>query len=755
MNYKTDIEAKSNIAMQIKNQSSRQRLSSIHRNIILKNCLDNRCWLILAFSFLLLCIIMVLNETIDLPHILFGAEKTPFRLSEIIMEVALILAVGIPLTASLHRYILKPLQKEDVSGNSQNSMRKMVDERINEIECLYNASRLLDETGESLEKILGKVLELVCRSFKFPETTYARISCSNCVVKSDDFRETAWKLSEDIKVAGEKIGEVDLFYHGEELDSEEESLIRTRERIISELGGILGTFIQRRQQVQALSESEMMHRSLIEQSDDGIYFLYKDRFEITNRRFCEMFGVSQSEMQSPDFDLMDYVAPQSRILIENRRRMVKTGEKPSSQYEFFGRTKEGEEFEIQSSVKYIPYRDGTAVQGVLRDISTRKKLEDQLRQSQKMEGLGKLAGGVAHDFNNLLTVILGHAELSLMTIDKHDPIKDNLEEILASAKSASDLTRQLLAFSRTQTLQPKTLNINTFINDLYKMLRRIIGEDIELKIIPEKNLWNMKADPGQIEQVIINLVINARDAMPGGGVITIETRNVELDEDCGKFHADVIPGPYVMLAISDTGCGMTDEIKDHIFDPFFTTKEEGKGTGLGLSTVYGIINQSEGNIWVYSELGIGSTFKIYFPKIDKEAESFDREAYPIELPRGSETVLVVEDDEDVRHLVCRVLRQQGYTVSEARTGIDAYLICDKCEEPFNLLITDVIMPDIGGIELEAKLRKKWSDFKVLFMSGYTVNANIQSPVLDPDRPFLQKPFRAVDITWKVRKVLDS
>ena len=413
----------------------------------------------------------------------------------------------------------------------------------------------------------------------------------------------------------------------------------------------------------------------------------------------------------------------------------------------------------QSSIASVvsSYPDGrpSSVIEVSRNITEQKQLEDQFRQSQKMEAVGRLTGGIAHDFNNLLTVISGHTEMAMTKLDAQDPLQNDLQEVQKAAVRAADLTRQLLAYSRKQTLQPKVLDLNNVITNLDKMLRRLISEDIILETIPREELWRVEADPGQIEQVIINLVVNARDAMPDGGKLVIETQNVELDEEYTNNHVGVTPGSYVMLAVSDTGCGMTDEIRVQIFDPFFSTKEEGKGTGLGLSTVYGIVKQSGGHIWVYSEPGKGTTFKIYLPMVREEAEEFVHRAEVGEAPSGTETVLVVEDEQSVRLLASRILKMQGYNVLEAQNGGEAYLMCEKMEKPVDLVVTDVIMPVMSGAELIKKLREIWTDFKVLFMSGYTSNAIVHSGVLDSDTPYLQKPFRPVDLAWKVREVLDS
>jgi len=389
------------------------------------------------------------------------------------------------------------------------------------------------------------------------------------------------------------------------------------------------------------------------------------------------------------------------------------------------------------------------------DETEQRHLEVQFTQSQKMQAIGQLAGGVAHDFNNLLTVISGHAELAAITLNKQDPLHDDLKEIQNAAHRAAQLTRQLLAFSRKQTLQPKILDMNDIVRELDKMLKRVIGEDIDLETIAAPDLWRVNADPGQIEQVIINLAINARDAMPGGGKLVIETQNVELDEEYTGKHPEVKPGPHVMLAISDNGCGMKEELKSQIFEPFFTTKEKGKGTGLGLSTVYGIVKQSGGSIWVYSELDAGTTFKVYLPMVTQEADELSREADVSEAPRGTETILLVEDEEGVRKLAVRILKKLGYKVLDAESGVDALVMCQNRKKPVDIVVTDVVMPNMSGAEFIEKLREFWSDFKVLYMSGYTSNAIVHAGVLDKGTPYLQKPFRPVDIARKVRKVLDD
>jgi PAS domain S-box-containing protein len=393
-----------------------------------------------------------------------------------------------------------------------------------------------------------------------------------------------------------------------------------------------------------------------------------------------------------------------------------------------------------------------AVENV-RLLNLEREKAEQLRQSQKMEAVGQLAGGIAHDFNNLLTAITGYSELSLRRLQAEDPLHRNIQEIKKAGERAASLTRQLLAFSRKQVLQPKVLALNSIISDVEKMLRRLIGEDIELRTVLEPQLGSVKADPGQIEQVLLNLAVNARDAMPHGGKLTIETGNVYLDWEYAAQHIAVKPGHYVMVAVSDTGCGMDEKTQARIFEPFFTTKEAGKGTGLGLSTVYGIVKQSGGNIWVYSEVGQGTTFKVYLPRVDEGAEEYKRSAEPEEALQGTGVILLAEDEHMVRKLAREVLEMCGYKVLEAANGGDALLTCERHKEPIDLLVTDVIMPEMGGRELSSRLGQLRPEMKVLYMSGYTDNAIVHQGVLDEEANFIQKPFSPQTLASKVREVL--
>ena len=505
-----------------------------------------------------------------------------------------------------------------------------------------------------------------------------------------------------------------------------------------------------------LAEAELVRlATAVEQTGDSIMITDSDGFiEYVNPAFERITGFSKKEA------------------VGQNPRVIKSGKNDPAIYrdlwdtitrgdvwvgQLINRKKDGTEFTERVTISGVRDKSGTIVNyiAVKQDISDVRQLEEQLRQSQKLEAIGILAGGIAHDFNNLLTVILGYGDLTLKRLNEEDPLHRNISEANKAAARAAGLTRQLLAFSRKQVLQPRILTLNAVVSELEKMLRRLIGEDIGFRTVLDPELGSVRADPGQIEQIIMNLAVNARDAMPKGGKLTIETKNVYLDEDYAKKHIAVVPGSYVMLAVSDTGMGMDEPTQARIFEPFFTTKESGKGTGLGLSTVYGIVKQSGGNIWVYSEVGRGTTFKIYLPRVDEGAQEVERSAETDGAMQGSETVLVAEDEEAVRALARQVLEIYGYHVLEAANGGAALLICERHKEPIDLLITDVVMPEMSGRELADRLAQLRPDMKVLFMSGYTDNAIVHQGVLDEGANFIQKPFPTEALARKVRNVLDA
>lgn len=388
------------------------------------------------------------------------------------------------------------------------------------------------------------------------------------------------------------------------------------------------------------------------------------------------------------------------------------------------------------------------------DITERRKLEEQFRQAQKMDSIGRLAGGVAHDYNNILSVILGYTELALNKVSTNDPLHADLKEILSAARRSTDITRQLLAFARRQTVVPKVLNLNETLEAMLNMLRQLIGEDIDLAWLPRVKLWPVKMDPSQVDQILANLCINARDAIAGIGKVTIGTDNVTFDAAYCNDHTGFIPGEYVLLSVSDNGCGMDKETLDKLFEPFFTTKAVGCGTGLGLATVYGIVKQNDGFINVYSEPGTGTTFKVYLPRHAGEAEEIRAES-AAEIPKGrGETILVVEDDLSILKLIDKILNVHGYKVLAARTPNEAMVLAKEHTVALNLLITDVVMPEINGKELAARVHALNPDIKILFMSGHTADVIAHRGVLEEGINFIQKPFSTKNLAAKVRAVLD-
>ena len=507
---------------------------------------------------------------------------------------------------------------------------------------------------------------------------------------------------------------------------------------------------------EALQKSEAKFRTIFEGTSLGIAVVNMEgRLIESNPALQKMLGYNGADLYNKVFNELAHPEDSTRDL--DLYKKLLEGEHDYYQIEKRFFKKEGGVIWGRLNVS-LGKSDGGTPQytiHILEDITEWKQLEAQFLQSQKMETVGRLAGGIAHDLNNLFTILSGYSQLSLISLQENDPLRGNLEEIKRVTERAAELTHQLLALSRRQVLDLKVVDLNTLVQGLQKMLGRVMGEDIELTTVLDKNLGRVKIDPGQIEQVILNLVVNARDAMSTGGRLILETSNVELDEDYARRHIGVTPGRYVTLSVSDTGCGMSPEVKEQIFDPFFTTKDKGKGTGLGLSTVYGIVKQSGGNIWVYSEPGQGTTFKIYLPQVEEGADTFTSQAEKDDLPQGSEMVLLVEDEPSVRSLTARFLRKQGYTVLEAGNGDEAMQIAhDHREEKIHLLLTDVVMPQMSGKEVVERLKTFYPEIKVLFISGYTETVINHHAEFQTGAPFLQKPFSWNGLAKKVREVLD-
>lgn len=517
---------------------------------------------------------------------------------------------------------------------------------------------------------------------------------------------------------------------------------------------------ERKRAEQALRESEERYRSVFDGLPVGLCRVTPEgKFLTVNPALVNLLGFPSVESLLASNAIELYVDPQER---QQRLETVAAGG-TVGEYETRLRRYDGSLLWVRINGRTVRDAGGairffeTAIEDITqrrRAEEEREKLQAQLLQAQKMESVGRLAGGVAHDFNNMLQAILGNASLALEDAPADSPMRDNLLEIQKAAQRSADLTRQLLAFARKQTVRPKVLDLNDTVSGMLKMLRRLIGEDIQLAWLPGPHLWPVSMDPSQLDQVLANLTVNARDAMSVGGQITIETACVTLDDTYAKTHPDCLPGDYVMLSISDTGCGMDQEIQSHLFEPFFTTKDVGEGTGLGLATVYGIIRQNGGLINVYSEPGRGSTFKIYLPRAG-ELEKAPAEAAEKRSWRGDETVLLVEDEAQILNLGRRILQQQGYTVLAARLPEEALKLARQYAAPIHLLVTDVVMPGMNGRELREKVAALKPGLRCLFMSGYTANVIAHQGVLEQGIHFLQKPFTNDTLARSIREVLDA
>ncbi|MDX9715075.1 MAG: PAS domain S-box protein [Dissulfurispiraceae bacterium] len=519
--------------------------------------------------------------------------------------------------------------------------------------------------------------------------------------------------------------------------------------------GIHQDITERKEAEKKLRESEERFRTMIEGAPDAIFIQIDQKFAYLNEKAMQLFGADHPS-KLLGVHVLDRIHPEYHEIVNERLGLLYGASK------FFTKPLEekfirldGDEVWVEVSAHSITYEGSPGALVFVRDITERKALEHQLLQAQKMESVGRLAGGVAHDFNNMLGVIIGYAEIALSKMAADDPLRSGIQEIHKTAKRSADLTKQLLAFARKQIISPKVLDLNKTVESMLKMLQRLMGEDIDLLWLPASNLWNIKLDPAQVEQVLANLCVNSRDAISGVGKVTIETGNIVFDEEFCAQNAGFIPGEYVQLLVSDTGRGMEKEVLKKAFEPFFTTKDVGKGTGLGLATVYGIVQQNNGFIKIYSEPGHGTTIKIFFAK-NTESDSEPVSAPDIELQHGrGETVLIVEDEPSILVMAKIMLETLGYKVLTANRPNDAIRIASEHGEKINLLITDVIMPEMNGRDLSAKMLGFYPGLKLLFMSGYTADVIAQHGMLDEGVNFVQKPFSVKVLAAKVREVLDK
>jgi signal transduction histidine kinase/CheY-like chemotaxis protein len=635
-------------------------------------------------------------------------------------------------------------------------------ERVKELTCLHGLARVVEEEGESAESILTGSVKLLPPAWRFPEDAAARIVADGRTFQSGEFPDTAARLSAPLLVEKREPGTVEVAYRGDHPDADEGPFLKQERALLDTFAKRLGRMLERiqaqderaaaYQQLQASEEhAKRLQRQVgyilgatntgidIIDSEFNIRYInpeWQAHYGDPGGRKCYEYFMDRSE-PCPDCGILKALETKQPAVTEET--LPKEGNRP-----------------VQ--VTTFPFQDDDGewlVAEVNTDITERKRGEAQLRQAQKMEAIGKLAGGVAHDFNNILTGISGYTELLCDEFKPDSPAGQDLREIGRLAHRAADLTGQLLAFSRRQTIEPVVLNINAAVENATKMLRRLIREDIDLQLHLAPDLGACEADPTQIEQVLFNLAVNARDAMPDGGKLTIETGNADLDSDYAEQHVAVTPGSYVVLAVTDTGCGMDEETQAQVFEPFFTTKDPGHGTGLGLATVYGIVKQNGGYIWVYSEPGRGTTFKVYLPRVEQPVVALDSaESAPAQVA-GTETILIVEDEESVRGLAARVLTGCGYTVHAAADAAEAGQLLEQSGDRIDLLLTDVVLPGLNGRELYEAHAERLPNMKVLYMSGYTANAIAHHGVLDEGIRLVQKPFGPHDLARRVREVLDE
>lgn len=566
----------------------------------------------------------------------------------------------------------------------------------------------------------------------------------------------AENLRKDGKVIPVEVSSKLFSFKGEEILSVEVRDITQRKKLEKELKESLENQLRINDELMQttirLKESEEKYRNLIEHSNDGIYILIGGKFILVNKKFEEIIGYTFNELNSPEFVFESTIAPEDRQMIRLRGEKLKRGEEVSSKYRFRCVTKSGTKKYLETSVSYVKYEGEIATHGIVRDITEQRKLEEQFLQSQKMEAIGKLAGGIAHDFNNLLTGILGFAEL-LYSRAQDEKTKHASEVILTTCRQAAKLTAQLLNFSRKGEFNPEPISINESIRNVLTLLEKMIHKDIEINCELQDKINITEADSGQVEQAIMNVVLNSFDAMPKGGQVSISSSNVFLDEKYCSSFPNLKPGNYVKVSVTDTGTGMTDEVKSRVFEPFFSTKGKGEGTGLGLSTVYGIMKNHNGHINIYSEINEGTTVNVYLPVV--KAKKGTQKETKVEFLKGSETILLIDDEKVVRKVGKEILEELGYKSLIASSGEEGIRLYKENIDDIKLVILDMIMPDMDGETTYQKLKKINPDIKVIIASGYSQNGTAEKIVKKEKSIFVQKPFQIKELSDSIRKILDK
>ena len=625
-------------------------------------------------------------------------------------------------------------------------------ERFKELTGLYSLSKIFDRQGISLEETLQAAVEVLPPAWHYPEITCARITFDGRDFTTENFEKTVWRQASNIAIGEELVGAVEVFYLEEKPELDEGPFLREARILIDDIAARIGRNIDRKRtetELHKLTRAVEQSGSLIVITDTAgtIEYVNPQVAETTGYAAGELIGQNPRILKSGETSQPDYERLWSTITAGGNWRG-----------EFHNKRKDGTLYWVAASISPVIDPDGTITHfvGIEEDVTQQKETETKLRQAQKMETVGQLTGGIAHDFNNLLTIIMGNLELAERAVTGDETLAKRMRSAMRAAQRGAELTQQLLAFSRRQALNPTVLDINHYVGGLEDMLRRTLGETVDLRFRLRDDVWRTRLDAGQLENALINLAINARDAMPEGGRLTIETTNAELDAQYTAVHPYVRPGAYVMLAVSDTGAGIPAEIVDQVFEPFFTTKEKGKGTGLGLSMVYGFVKQSEGHVNVYSEPGQGTSVKLYFPRFDaSDGAAVTMTSGPATAAGGTETILAVEDDEGVRETTELMLTSLGYRVLTAEDGRAALALLDERRD-VDLVLTDVVMPGgMSGFDLGCEIGARFPGVKVAYVSGYADGAVRGNGAMGDDVVIVSKPYSGGDLAVRIRQALET